>query len=286
MAAMAVVFSVMVLNDIRGLHGVSRDEAVRRLNDVVNCLFWPAAWVGLRQFSRKSILSRLRFVPMAIYGLGSIFTETRLNLVMILAFLALLSYVRHRRGVAQSLSWILTLFLAVWLGLFSAIFLTNTRSFEAIADAATAFSSRATDDTRTDQLRTFAESVAPQELLLGRGSLATWNWHNLVWTGGTDVGYLSLLFYGGLPLLITYAAVHLQPGFRVLRTTTSDVQLAGAAVVVLWAVRMCSSSFPGLSLDYYPILFCVGACISRPEPIWRTARWDLSSEVRPGVAVR
>jgi len=34
-------------------------------------------------------------------------------------------------------------------------------------------------------------------------------------------------------------------------------------VVLLWGLRMFSSSYSGLGIDYYPILFCVGICISR-----------------------
>jgi len=83
------------------------------------------------------------------------------------------------------------------------------------------------------------------------------------WKGGTDVGYLSLLFFGGVPLMITYFVTHLMPTLEVLRTKATDVQLTSAGVVLLWGLRMFSSSYSGLGIDYYPILFCVGICISR-----------------------
>jgi len=103
------------------------------------------------------------------------------------------------------------------------------------------------------------------ELLLGRGSRATWWWRIEEYAGGTDVGYLTLLFYGGVPLLLTYIATHVTPGLTAFRMNVASWQLAAAAVVLLWGLRMFSSNYPGLTLDYYPVLFFVGACISR-EP--------------------
>jgi hypothetical protein len=266
--AMAVLFSLLVLFGMARLENVSRQETLVKLNDVLNNLYFPAAWVGLREYRRRSFRKLLQFVPMVIYGVGGVLTQTRLNFVMIFSFIVLLSYVRYRRHIPQAIFWIRGLCLVVWVGLFAAVFLTGTQSFESVADAATALSARVDEDTRTDQLAAFAESVAPQELVLGRGALATWNWHGLLWTGATDVGYLSLLFFGGVPLLLTYLAVHVQPCFSALRNSSSDVQVVGAAVVALWGIRMFSSSFPGFSPEYYSVLFCVGACLSRRQRMY------------------
>jgi hypothetical protein len=101
--------------------------------------------------------------------------------------------------------------------------------------------------------------------------MATWNWGRADWRGGTDVGYLTLLLYGGLPLLLTFIAAHLAPGFRTLAGDPSGWRLTAAGVVVLFTIRMFSSTYIGLTLDYYPFLFCVGACLSR-EPSRLTGR--------------
>ena len=105
------------------------------------------------------------------------------------------------------------------------------------------------------------------DLLFGRGARATWNWPGMSprWAGGTDVGYLSLLFFGGIPLLVTWCAVHLGPPLRVLRSGDDGARLAAAAVALLWGVRMLSSSFPSLALDYEVVLLCVGACAAPPR---------------------
>jgi len=199
---------------------------------------------------------------MVIYAFGSFFTQTRLNFVMIFAFLVAHAYLARRRKAPQSGTWIAALTLAVWVCLFTAIFLTNTRAFQKFEDVAAAFNSRIDQDTRTDQIVSFA-SIPPQDLLVGKGSFATWQWGDEDYAGGTDVGYLTLLLYGGVPLLVTYIAAHLTPALTVLRKKASSWQLTSSAVVLLWGVRMFSSSYAGLSCEYYPVLFLVGACISR-----------------------
>ena len=91
---------------------------------------------------------------------------------------------------------------------------------------------------------------------------------------GTDVGYLSLLFFGGVPLLVTYIAVHLKPCFSALGRNVPASQQTAACVVLLWGLRMFSSTYPGTSLESYPVLFFVGACISKPfhQPSSRSDR--------------
>lgn len=265
MVGLAAVFSAMVLLGVAALSAFTRAEGVARLGGALNVLFWPAAWIAFSQYRRGSRARGLRFVPMLVYAFGSFFTQTRLNFVMLFAFLVVYSWVQHKRRVPQGGTWIAGLTLAVLVSLFVAVFLRDTRAFARGEDVALAFSARLDEDTRSGQLEWFAESVRPEELLLGRGSLATWHWRIGEYSGGTDVGYLTLLFYGGVPLLITYIATHVTPCLTVLRRNPSSLQLSAAAVVFLWGIRMLSSSHPSLTLDYYPILFCVGACISR-EP--------------------
>jgi hypothetical protein len=205
----------------------------------------------------------LRLLPMVIFACGSFFTQTRLYFVMIFAFLMVYSYVQRRRNTPQALTWVVGVILALWLSLFTAVFLRNTEAFENTQTVADAFYSRLDDDSRTGQLEWFFRSVRPHELILGRGSFATFYWGNSEYNGGPDVGYLSLLFYGGLPLLVAYIWAHVIPCFAVLGKHSVDWRLPAAGVVVLWSFAMFSSVYPGTSIDYYPVLFCVGACISR-----------------------
>jgi hypothetical protein len=131
-----------------------------------------------------------------------------------------------------------------------------------LRESGRAFGERIGEDTRSGQIQSFFDDVAVRELVLGRGAMATWNWRRMSseWSG-TDIGYLSLLFYGGVPLLATYFVTHVLPPIQTLRSRPVDHRLACAAIGILWSMRMCSSSFPTLDLTYYPGLLCVGACI-------------------------
>lgn len=261
--AEAVFLSVIALIALGSLQSFTRDRVIASLGGTLNALYWPAAWIALRDYARESVSRHLRFVPILLYGFMSFFTETRLNVVMFIACLLVYAFLQYKRMMPQITMWIVSFGLVVWAGLFTAVFLTNTSEFRTLRFVAGAFAARLNEDTRTGQVRSFFNVVEPSELMLGRGALATWDWDRQVWRGGTDIGYLTLLFYGGLPLLLTYIAAHIRPAFTVFWTSSDGCQLAAAGIVLLWTLRMFSSSYPGLSLDYYPVVFCVGVCISR-----------------------
>lgn len=266
MVALAVFFSAWTLQGVAGLQTFTRQEGVANLGGILNVLYWPASWLVLQEYPQNSISRRLRFVPIAIYGLGSLFTQTRLLFVMLIALFVVYAYVQHRRKIPQATFWIGGIVLAVWAGLFTNVFLKDTRAFQKFESVTDAFSSRLTEDTRTGQVVSFARDVQLHELVLGRGSLATWNWGGLEWHGGTDIGFLTLLFFGGIPLLITYAATHLKPCLTIFRRNQSSWRLANAGVVLLWGIHLFSSGYPHAGIPYYPVLFCVGAIISRESP--------------------
>ena len=263
MTVLAVLFSILTLYGIVTLRSFTRQEGVMTLGAILNVLYWPASWIALKDYSRHSFARRLRFGPIVIFGFGSLFTQTRLNFVMLFGLFVVYACVQYKRKIPQATLWIIGVGLAVWVGLFTAVFLKDSPAFEKLANVTDAFSSRLTEDTRTGQVLSFQKDVQLHELILGRGALATWNWGGMAWRGGTDIGYLTLLFYGGIPLLLAYVATHLKPCLTVFRKNRATWQLTGAGVVLLWWFHLFSSGYPAADLGYYPILFCTGACISR-----------------------
>jgi hypothetical protein len=283
MVIMAMLFSALTLVSIAGLRTFTRPEGVASLGLILDALYWPASWIALKDYPQHSLVRFLRFGPIVIFSLGSLFTQTRLLFVMIFALLAVYVYLQRRRKIPQAAAWIFGLILVVWMALFTNVFLKDTRVFQKVESVADAFSSRLTEDTRTGQVLSFAQSVQLHELVLGRGSQATWNWGNAAWRGGTDIGYLTLLFYGGVPLIVTYVATHLKPCLTVLRSNWTNWQLTSACVVLLWGIRLFSSGYPVAALNYYPILFCMGACISR-EPAQQTRRSQIRRTAHGSVS--
>jgi hypothetical protein len=268
MFGLAIFFCGVALFRMTGLQTFTRQEGVANLGNILNALYWPAAWVALRAYPRDSFGNRVKLIPLFVYGLGSLFTQTRLNVLMVFALFAVYAIVQRKRRAPQAGLWIGLSMLVIWTTLFTATFLRGSRVLDRVQDVTNAFAERLDEDTRTEQLTAFFSTVAPSELVLGRGSMATWDWDGYDWRGGTDVGYLTLLLFGGLPLLVTYFLIHLKPCISTIFKKSweiADWRLVGAGVGVLWAFRMFSSSYASTAIDYYCILFCVGAAISREQ---------------------
>jgi hypothetical protein len=264
---MAIAYSALVVVGTLGLHSANRWEAVVANQGFLNVLYWPATWMLLKPGSGRSLASSLRYGPFTVYAVGSIFTQTRLNWVMILGALVAYAYVQSRRHIPMAPKLILAAWLVLSLVLFSTQYLSNTQFVQTFEASTDAFLGRMDEDTRTNQLADFFTNVQISELLLGRGSLATWKWGSDEWAGGTDVGYLTLLFYGGVPLLVTYIVVHIAPAFGAIRSSQSEWRRSCAAIVLLFALRMFSSTYPGLGIEYYPVLLCMGGCLGHEEQL-------------------
>lgn len=245
------------------LASTAREDTVASLQPLLSLLYWLAAWVLLTPARRGALAAAARWVPLLVYVAGSVVVQTRLNLAMaallVLARLYASARAEHRSAAAVG-GLLVTALAAAALG---PLLAGGTPLEDLFRETGRELGGRLSEDTRSHQLVSFFADLSPLELLLGRGSRATWNWPGMSsrWGGGTDVGYLSLLLFGGAPLLVTYVAFHLAPAWRVLRSRGQDTDIVSSLVVLLWAARMFLSSFPSLSLDYYVVLLCVGACL-------------------------
>lgn len=266
---LAAALTALVAWEALHLRTFLRQETVAAMGSYLNALYFPAAWLLLRPHAPGSATRWLRFVPVIAYAAGSVLVQTRLNLVMLVLLLladALIAARRAGRPLARVLETaaVATLLVgaAAWLA-------DGTRLARVFALSALGLAERLGEDSRTGQIAAFLADVPVGDLLLGRGARATWNWPGMSprWAGGTDVGYLSLLFFGGVPLLVAWCAVHLGPPLRVLRSGDTGARLACAAIALLWGVRMLSSSFPSMALDYEVVLLCVGACAAPTRSI-------------------
>lgn len=269
---MAITYSAFVVVGMGGVHSANRWEAILALQNYLNVLFWPATWLLLRPGAWTSLWGWFSYAPLAVYAAGSILTQSRLNCVMTVGALGACTYLQRRRHRPMVPKLILAVALGLGLILISPTFLNDTQYVRTLQASANAFLSRIDEDTRTGQLIEFFKDVHISELLLGRGSLATWNWTGSAYTSGTDVGYLSLLFFGGVPLLFTYILVHIAPALGAISHPQSEWQRSCAAIALLWALRMCSSEYPTLTAEYYLVLLCMGGCLgqARRLPMRRT----------------
>lgn len=249
------------------LRSFLRQETVAALGTYLNALYFPAAWLVLRPHPARSPMRTLRWVPAAAYAVGAVLVQTRLNLVMVGLLVVADAWISARRA-GRPVRRVLEIAAVATVSLALLAWLAEGTRFGRLFELSfLGLAERLGEDSRSGQLAAFLADVPVVDLLAGRGARATWSWPGMSprWAGGTDVGYLSLLFFGGVPLLVTWCAVHLGPPLRVLRSGDDGARLAAAAVALLWGVRMFSSSFPSLALDYEVVLLCVGACAAPPR---------------------
>jgi hypothetical protein len=262
-ATLAAVLSATVLLVSFSTAFYYRNYAVAALGLYLNALFFPAAWLLLDHSPISRAPRVLRWVPLVIYAFGTVLVQTRLNVVMILALLTGYFYLQRgqRRGPLVFSGLVAA---SVVVALLPTL-VPNSVVGQSLSRSAALFQARATEDTRTEQLVDFFKDLTPADLVLGRGAQATWRWGPFQWAGGTDVGYLSLLLFGGLPLLFTYCSAHIAGALQCARDPGAPTHAACAIIVLLWALRMFSSSYPSFTIDYYVVLFCVGGCCAWPR---------------------
>ena len=186
------------------LRSFLRQETVAALSGYLNALYFPAAWLVLRPHAAGSPSRHLRWVPTLAYAAGSVLVQTRLNLVM-LGLLVLADVWISARRAGRPVARVLEV-AAVAAGGHrrSPPGWPRARGWPGSSSSPSSDSPSASARTPgPGQIAAFLTDVPATDLLLGRGARATWNWPGMSprWPGGTDVGYLSLLFFGGIPLL-------------------------------------------------------------------------------------
>jgi hypothetical protein len=276
----AAFFSIVVLYGLTQTVGLGRWEACNKMGTASNCLFFPAAWLVLTSLDRSRMVRWICWIPLVVFALAATIMQKRIDFVMMAFIMMFYSVLKYRSHPAQEF-----LDRAVRLaagGLAVGIIAMGIWHFaprsELLQNSVQGFKARLGDDTRSDQLVSFFADVQPSELVFGRGACATWRWYGRDYTAPPDVGYLGLLFFGGLPLLITYVPLHIGPIWVALRRKNVDLRSACAFVALLWAIRMFSSTAIEISVMYIPVLLCVGGAMIEGLPVTRNR-----SSARPSV---
>jgi hypothetical protein len=239
---------------------VNRAIALNNLTTPLNPLYWTGIYV-LFATEGSWLKNCAKWIPIGIYALGGIITQTRLDLIMVA--LAFVAYLFLRAKDSHDISKPIATVVFIGIGLIVVVLtLGNTSLGDLVDFYSTALQNRLTQDSRTAQLVAFFEEVPPSTLVFGRGAEAAWNWDGELWKGGTDVGYLSVLFFGGIPMLVGIFAFMIRPAFSNLIRASHKIDLIAPIIVMLFAVRMFSSEFPSLDVEYYPILLAAGRCWS------------------------
>jgi hypothetical protein len=237
---------------------VNRTIAMNNLTTPLNPLYWVGIYICFT-LDGSWVVNTLKWVPLGVYTVGAIVTQTRLDLLMVLFGFVAYLFLRAKdsHDITKPIATVLLVSICVG-GLLLAL---DGTSLQSILDYySSALANRLTQDSRSGQLLAFFADVPIQSLIWGRGAEATWNWDGQLWKGGTDVGYLSVLFFGGVPMLVGLYLFLIRPALCNLLEGAVRTDLIAPVIVVLFAIRMFSSEFPSLDIEYYPILLAAGRC--------------------------
>jgi hypothetical protein len=249
--------SLIVLFEIVQLRSASRGEAYWRLY-AYSSILEITAIVAFGWFA-ETRRAWLGLIPMAVLIAVSIAMQTRLmivELVSLVFFYRLFSQrkLSSRAVVASCLGGLILL----W-GAYFAWYSPNALH-SALPGSAAAFWDRATEDTRTAQFVNFFAKVPAETFLLGVGVPRPGEFNG---TGsyGIDLGYVNILFLGGIPCLVLFFLLHQLPAIRCIGAKFDSVDAACLASVMSYSVALFSSEAPLPSPAYYILMLLVGRSI-------------------------
>ena len=222
-------------------------------------MMWLGGWTLLSATRLRGWRVAARALPVLVLMMTALFLQIRswtiLALLMGAAFVILRS--REHGSVLGAMRTFLVVFLIV-LALAGALY--NTVLKNAIGGLA----ERAGDDTRSNQYVAFFSDVPISDLLLGRGPKGTWYWSAFFGDYQSfDNGYIWMLFIGGLPTLISYAAIVLCPAICLLGKNPRGQDAAAVCMVLFWGLAqtgLSTFSNPNAGLPSYVVSLYAGRC--------------------------
>ncbi len=116
-------------------------------------------------------------------------------------------------------------------------------------------------DARIYEAKLVVSTMSWDDWLLGRGVSARWSSSNM-YSGETrsmvHIGYLHLIFVGGVGLVLLFAFFPLGVAWRLLLTSRDVGTLAAASIVVLYSVSLLYAGAPQAGLWFVLIFLCAG----------------------------
>jgi hypothetical protein len=249
--------SLIALFEMAQVRSASRGEAYWHLYAYSNILEITAI-VAFGWFA-ETRRTWLGLIPMAVLIAVSIAMQTRLmivELVSLVFFYGLFSQrkLSSRAVVASCLGGLILLW-GVYLAWYSPNALHSV-----LPESAAAFWDRATEDTRSAQFVNFFAKVPAETFILGVGVPRPGEF-NGQGMSGIDLGYVNILFLGGIPCLVLFFLLHQLPAIRCIGAKFDSVDAACLASVMTYSVALLSSEAPFPGPAYYILMLLVGRSI-------------------------
>ncbi|WP_394749399.1 hypothetical protein [Spongiimicrobium salis] len=137
------------------------------------------------------------------------------------------------------------------------LFFSVLLSGEFLGGAVDSLGQRGLDDTRTEQLRAFFSQLDFFEVIVGKGSDATWNF------GGKQYPYLDnqwllLLWWAGLIPFLAYLYLTAYIPIRMFLRSKDYETKVEAFVLVIWVLACAGLAiYTTMSVDFFFIIICI-----------------------------
>jgi len=252
----SVVVALIALFEMTQMRSSSRAEAFWRLDTYAKILEVTAI-VGFGWFA-KARKAWIGAIPLAVLIAATVAMQTRL---MVVELVSLFGFYRLFSQRKISTPAVIAMYLAgiMVLGAFYLDVYSPTTLRSIVPASAASFWDRSTEDTRSGQLVDFFRKVPPSTFLLGIG-IPRQGEYNGQGSEGIDLGYVNILYLGGVPALILFFVIHLLPVVRCIGCKFDAVDAACLASVMTYGVRLFSSTVPGFSPAYFILLLLIGRC--------------------------
>src|ERR1700676_2845757 len=249
----SVGISLIALFEMTQMRSASRGEAYSRLYTYSSILEITAI-VAFGWFTRTR-RTWIGIIPVAALIAASIAMQTRL---MVVELVSLLFFYRmfSRRKLTTNAVVALCLGGLLMLGLVYVVWYTPATLRSVVPASASSFWDRSTQDTRSAQFVNFFQKVSPGTFLLGIGIPRQGEFNGLG-EKGIDVGYVNILFIGGVPALVLFLVINLLPAVRCLGSRFDTLDAACLASVMTYGVRLFSSTVPGITPGYLILMLLI-----------------------------
>lgn len=252
-----VGISFIALFEMAQMRSAFRGEAYWRLY-TYSSILEISAIVAFGWFveTRKSWLG---LIPVSALIAASIVMQTRLMIVELVSLVFFYRLFSQRKLSSRAVIALCLGGLILLWGVYLAWYSPNALR-SALPGSSVAFWDRATEDTRSAQFVDFFAKVPAQTFVLGVG-IPRPDEFNGQGMRGIDLGYVNILFLGGIPCLILFFLLHQLPAIRCIGTKFDSLDAACLASIMTYGVRLLSSTVPNPSPGYYILMLLVGRSI-------------------------
>jgi hypothetical protein len=227
-------------------------------------LMWIGGWTFITSWECSGWRLYVRYFPFVVFILATVATQTRSWFLMSIFLIITRMLINRSAGktgrVTPKMLAAAGAFLS--LSLFLALIFQDS-----LLDAYARFAQRATENSRTEQYVVFFSQKTVNDLILGGGPTATWNFgwgEEFENYQNFDNTYLWMAFLGGIPLMLSYTTIIIVPGIRAALSGVKKNDAAAASLLILWGLASTGfSTYANPSLTPFSYFLCLlaGRCL-------------------------